>query len=131
VVLGSGSVSVTTGACTFEDGLSNTPVEVVIAPDGAADVTLTGDGFSQTFTGSGGTATLTPGEYSWSATANEGFELVAPTSGTVTADQCLFVLPRGPLARTGVASTGIAIIGAGSLVLGWAIKWGEQRLNHA
>lgn len=114
-----GSVAVTTGACTFTGGQSLTPVTIEIAPSGAATVVVTGDGVSETFTGSGGSVELPAGDYSWSATASEDFSLTGDTSGSFTNEECSTVLPRR-LARTGSFDDlgAIAGSGAGLLALG-------------
>src|SRR5207249_1767671 len=45
-------------------------------------------GYTHTFTGSGGTVSLAPGAYSWSASAAAGFALVGPSAGQFTVSDC-------------------------------------------
>lgn len=117
------SVSVAPGACVF-DGVPGTPVTVTINPAGAASVAITGEGFDEIFTGSGGEILVSPGDYGWAATPGEGFTLTGATTGEFTAADCtpqpsvgsggaqptVQVLPRKILAQTGP-------VGLGSLTL--------------
>ncbi len=83
------SVSVALGDCEPSIGSSVTPVTVTISPPGAASVTVNGpNGFTHTFTGSGGSMDLAPGHYTWTATAAEGFILEGPTSGSFDVEDC-------------------------------------------
>jgi plastocyanin len=83
------SVTVSVGTCVPAVGSSSTPVTVAISPSGSASVTVTGPaGYSHTFTGSGGTVSLAPGTYSWTAVAEPGFILEGPTSGSFTVADC-------------------------------------------
>jgi hypothetical protein len=88
-VIQDATVSVTLGQCVPSVGSSVTPVTVVIAPAGSASVTVNGPGgYTHTFTGSGGTVSLDPGAYTWTATAETGFALVGASSGQFTVADC-------------------------------------------
>ncbi len=78
------SVAVTPGVCVWDGVTSSTEVTVTIDPDSGATVTLAG----QQFTGTGGTITLGPGQYDWTAVASQGFELQGPSSGSITVVSC-------------------------------------------
>jgi hypothetical protein len=82
------SVSVSPGACTWNGESSETPVTVVIDPESGATVTITGPGGPYDFTGTGGSRDLAPGDYAWSATAADGYEVAGASSGEFTADDC-------------------------------------------
>ena len=83
------SVLVTPGACRFEGGVSQTPVEVLMEPDGAATVFIM-DGLEEVVASLGvsGSLEVTPGEYSWLAIADEGFDLEGAGSGGFVARSC-------------------------------------------
>jgi hypothetical protein len=86
------SVSVDLGACEPSVGSSVTPLTVAITPSGAASVTVDGpNGFTHTFTGSGGSIDLAPGHYTWTATAGSGFVLGGKTSGSFDVADCSLV----------------------------------------
>jgi hypothetical protein len=80
-------VSVQTGLCNAADG--TTRIDVAIDPPDAASVTLAGgDGADQSFTGSGGSATVAPGAYTWTAAPVEGFMVSGQTRGSLTIEPC-------------------------------------------
>ena len=81
------SVSVSVGACPGP-GSPTRPVTVTITPPGSSTVTITGPGGPYVVTGSGDTLDLAPGNYSWTAAAELGFILGAPTSGNFTVGTC-------------------------------------------
>lgn len=84
---GRASVSVQSGLCDSVTG--STPVDVAIDPPGSATVTITGgDGFSQTFTGAGDSASLAPGDYTWTAQPSEGITLTGESTSTLTVESC-------------------------------------------
>ena len=86
------SVTVEVGECVPSVGSSVTPVTVTIDPESGAEVTVEGpNGFTHTFTGSGGTIDLAPGHYTWSATPGEGFAIVGPDSGSFDVVDCALV----------------------------------------
>jgi LPXTG-motif cell wall-anchored protein len=117
------SVLVTVGACPSNSSATR-PVDVAISPDGGAEVTVSGpDGFNAVATGAGDTLDLEPGEYSWSATANETFELIGATEGTFKVAGCIVeVLPKTILPKTGTSGvTGYALVGAMFVLLGCAM----------
>jgi hypothetical protein len=86
-----GSVSVSSGACDLIDGPLG-PVEVTIDPDDAATVTIYSDAAMTdevaSFGEDGGSTTLPPGTYYWSAEAANGFDLEGDTEGQFTIEAC-------------------------------------------
>jgi len=82
------SVQVSPGSCVWDGQASLTPVAVTIDPESGATVTIEGPGGPYVFSGSGGSASLLPGDYSWSAAAAGGYELTGNTSGEFTAGSC-------------------------------------------
>ncbi|REK39850.1 MAG: DUF11 domain-containing protein [Actinobacteria bacterium] len=87
------SVSVTANECAVdEEGAPLGSVNVEITPDSGATVTLYSDAGMQnvvaTFSGSGGSESLSPGTYYWDAEAAEGFQLTGETSGEFTIANC-------------------------------------------
>jgi hypothetical protein len=82
------SASVSMGECTWNGESSLTPVTVVIAPDSGATLTIDGPGGPYVFTGTGGSIDLSPGDYSWSATAASGYQLTGDTSGKFSIGSC-------------------------------------------
>ena len=76
------SVTVAVGECRFEGGVSRTPVEVSIEPDGAATVRIV-DGSEDEVASfeESGSVQATPGNYSWTAVADEGYQLEGAVSG--------------------------------------------------
>jgi hypothetical protein len=81
------NVSVTVGPCPAP-GSPTRPVEVSINPSGSAVLTITGPGGPYVVSGSGDTLNLAPGNYSWTAVAEPGFELTGSTSGQFTVGTC-------------------------------------------
>jgi hypothetical protein len=81
------TVSVQTGLCDAAAG--TTPIDVAIDPADAASVTVTGgDGFEQTFSGTGGSSPVGPGEYSWTAVPAEGVTIEGQPTGTLAIASC-------------------------------------------
>jgi hypothetical protein len=80
------SVSVTTGLCDPAEG--TTPVDVSIDPPGSATVTVMGGDFTQTFTGPGGSAPLSAGEYTWTAEPVGGATIAGESTGPLTVAPC-------------------------------------------
>lgn len=136
VVSPQGSVQVTVGSCDSVDGESRTPVTIAIAPEGAAVVTLSdGADFLRTVTADE-QLSLAPGDYTWTATPGEGFELTGATAGTFTTDSCPSIVlggdPQTPstggsddapalpknLATTGPALPGLAAMGVLMIMAG-------------
>jgi hypothetical protein len=84
---GQASVSVQTGLCDPATG--TTSVDVAIEPPGSATVTIIGaEGFTQTFTDAGDSASLAPGEYTWTAQPSEGVTLSGESTGAITVESC-------------------------------------------
>jgi len=83
-------VRVTVGECP-EPGSPTVPVTVDITPAGSATVTILGEGGPYVVTGNGDTLDLEPGDYTWTAVAEPGFILDAPTSGAFTVQGCPFL----------------------------------------
>lgn len=81
-------VMVTHGDCVVDDGPIKGYVNVTIDPTSGATVQVTGPGGPYNFSGSGGQQSLDPGNYSWTATAESGYELTGTTSGNFTVDPC-------------------------------------------
>ena len=86
-----GSVSVSSGACSLIDGPLG-PVDVTIDPDAAATVTVYSDAAMTdevaSFDGDGGSTNLPPGTYYWAAEPESGFELEGLTEGQFTIEPC-------------------------------------------
>ncbi len=82
------SVSVTAGACTVVNGTPAGSVTVTIDPSTGTTVVITGPGGPYSFSGAGGTTSLSPGSYSWQATADSGFDLTGPDSGSFEVLPC-------------------------------------------
>ncbi len=80
------SVSVVAGVCVPETNV--TPVVVVIDPASSATVTIEGPGGPYVVSGAGGTVEVGPGDYSWSAVADEGFAVVGDASGVFSTVDC-------------------------------------------
>jgi hypothetical protein len=80
-------ISVQTGPCSPADG--TTPIDVAIDPPDAASVTLAGeDGLEESFSGSGGSAAVAPGAYTWTAAPAEGFTVSGQSRGSLTIEPC-------------------------------------------
>jgi hypothetical protein len=122
-VLPSGSVNVEQGAC---DPTNGTDVDVSVAPDNAATLTITDadDNVVGTFTSNGSTS-LDPGHYTWAAVAAEGFTLNGATSGSLNVKSC----DEGEddketkvlgvrLSKTGDPITQMFLVALGMLMLG-------------
>ena len=92
-------VSVSVGECP-EPGSPTVPVTVDITPPGSATVTILGEGGPYVVTGNGDTLDLEPGNYTWTAVAEPGFILDAPTSGGFVVQECPF-LPAAVTVRVG------------------------------
>jgi hypothetical protein len=83
------SVVVASRDCSLDQqGSPVGSVTVTIDPTSGATVVVTGPGGPYDFSGSGGSQTLAPGTYNWSATAGTGFELTGTTNGSFTVDPC-------------------------------------------
>jgi hypothetical protein len=82
------SVTVGAGPCLLEGGVPVGLVQVVIDPDSGATVVISGPGGPHNFSGTGGTAQLAPGSYSWQATASGGFALTGSSSGRFEIPPC-------------------------------------------
>jgi hypothetical protein len=81
------TVSLQTGLC--DPAAGTTPIDVAIDPPGSATVTATGgDGFEQTFSATGGSSPVGPGQYTWTARPAQGFTIVGATTGTLTIAPC-------------------------------------------
>ena len=80
------SVAVELGVCGGDDYLTDLFVE--IGPDGGAIVTVEGPGGPYTVDGAGATLELASGQYTWSASAADGYVLVGETSGEFTVEGC-------------------------------------------
>ena len=113
------SVIVTVGACPATSS-DTKPVSVTINPDGAADVTITGqNGFNAVVTGAGATLDLAPGTYTWTAVANPTFELLGASEGTFEVGSCVIqVLPKTILPKTGTELPGLGAFGLAFVLLG-------------
>jgi hypothetical protein len=113
------SVIVTVGPCPPTSSATR-PVEVVIGPESGADVTITGpNGFNQVVTGTGATLDLAAGDYTWSAVANETFQIIGPSEGSFTVGSCIVqVKPRTILPSTGTGVSGLVPVGIVFLLLG-------------
>jgi len=97
-----GSVNVSPGKCDSIDGESVTPVTITIAPNDGASVFLAqGETVIDTFTGSGGSIDLAPGDYVWTATPSDGFELTGLTAGGFTTEDCPSIVFGGPPLTSG------------------------------
>ncbi|MGC2239861.1 MAG: hypothetical protein WA726_03385, partial [Acidimicrobiia bacterium] len=81
-------VVVTHGDCVVGQGGAVGSVTVEIDPDSGAVVTVSGPGGPYEFSGSGGTQTLAPGDYSWLAAPGDGFSLDGEISGEFTVEPC-------------------------------------------
>lgn len=116
------SVTVQVGACPPTSSATK-PATVTINPDGAAEVTITGpNGFNQVVSGTGATLDLAPGDYAWSATATDGFELIGAANGALAVGSCVIeVLPKTELPKTGANLPGLAGIGFTFLFLGFGM----------
>lgn len=82
-----GSVSVSVGECP-KPGSPTVPVTVDISPEGSATVTIEGPGGPYVVTGGGDVLDLPPGDYTWSAEAEPGFDLTGKTSDEFTVQAC-------------------------------------------
>jgi hypothetical protein len=113
------SAVVAVGACPSTSSATR-PVSVTISPDGGADVTITGpNAFNEVVTGTGRTLNLSPGDYAWSAAANETFELLGATEGTFKVASCIVqVLPKRFLPSTGASVPGLGGAGAAFVLIG-------------
>jgi hypothetical protein len=81
------TVSVQTGPC--DQAAGTTPLVVAIAPPNGAAVTVTGgDGFQQAFTGAGGSSSVGPGDYSWTAQPAAGLALAGEPAGNLAIAPC-------------------------------------------
>jgi hypothetical protein len=81
------TVSVQAGPC--DQAAGTTPVEVAIDPPNGAAVTVTGgEGFQQAFTGTGGSAPVGPGDYTWTARPAAGLALAGESAGALTIAPC-------------------------------------------
>jgi hypothetical protein len=89
------------GECTYDPstGTSLEDVEFRIAPGGTASVVVEGPGGPYEVTGSGGVLSLPPGDYTWVATAEPGYTMVGPGSGSFTVEGC------GPVCTASVGDT--------------------------
>jgi hypothetical protein len=83
------SVDVALGSCVYDGNFtSHTPVTVTINPASGATLTISNAGGAvATFTHSG-TADLPPGDYTWSATAANGYEMTGTRHGTLHVGDC-------------------------------------------
>jgi hypothetical protein len=83
------TVSVTPGACQVGNGGLGS-VLAVIDPDSGATITVRDSELSvvATFSGSGGSMSLPPGSYTWTADALDGFSVTGETSGAFTIVPC-------------------------------------------
>ncbi len=83
------TVSVTDGACAFRDGPLGS-VLVEIDPESGAVVTIRDADLDivAVFIGGGGSIEVTPGSYTWTAEAAEGFSVTGDTSGEFTIAPC-------------------------------------------
>lgn len=127
------SVTVTVGACPATSSTTK-PVAVSINPDGAASVDIDGpNGYHTTVTGTGATLDLAKGDYTWTATENEGFSIIGASAGTFTVGSCVVqVLPKTILPKTGSsAPSGLGAIGFGFLLLGVAMVAASRRAPRA
>jgi hypothetical protein len=80
-------VSVQAGVC--DPAAGTTPIGVAIDPPDSASVTVIGgDGFEQTFSVTGGSSPVGPGEYTWSAQPAQGFAIAGETTGALTIAPC-------------------------------------------
>jgi hypothetical protein len=81
------TVLVQAGSC--DPAAGTTPIDVAIDPPDSALVTVTGgDAFEQTFTATGGSSPVGPGEYTWSAQPAQAFTISGETTGTLTIAPC-------------------------------------------
>ena len=85
------SVAVVSGQCVVTDGVAVGSASVAIDPTSGATVWVydSEDDLVATFIGSGGTASLAPGDYTWTASAGNGYQLPDDQqSGAFTIDPC-------------------------------------------
>ncbi len=82
------AVTLSPAACQVVGGVPVGSVTVSIDPSSGATVIVTGPGGPFAFSGSGGSENLTPGSYTWEATAADGFTLTGATSGSFTIEPC-------------------------------------------
>jgi hypothetical protein len=80
-------VSVTPGVCAVTQGQPGAAVEVTIDPDSGATVSFT-NGTTTIDVSTSGSVVLSPGSWSWTATAADGFQLSGSSSGQFTIDDC-------------------------------------------
>jgi hypothetical protein len=82
------STVVVSGGCALNDaGLPVGLVEVTVDPNAGATVVVSGPGGPYEFSASG-SREVTPGNYSWKATAASGFTLTGDTSGEFEIEPC-------------------------------------------
>ncbi len=115
------SVNVSTGVCVVGANGPVGTVEVVIDPSSGATVVVSGPGGPHDFSGSGGTKSLAPGSYTWTATPGAGFNFpvgqetsgqfeIAPCDATVV--DASVVVSHGnciPGAANALGSVNVAI----------------------
>lgn len=82
------TVSVDPGQCVWDGEASTTEVTFTIDPASGATISINGpDGNVGVYTESG-SVTVSPGDYSWSAVAADGYVLVGSSTGNFTALDC-------------------------------------------
>jgi hypothetical protein len=103
------SVVVASGQCTVVQGVAQGSVQVTIDPTSGATVTVldSGDDPVGTFTGSGGSQSLPPGSYSWTASAASGFAMAGPASGEFDIEPCTSSVSVAPSACQSVGGVGL------------------------
>jgi len=83
------STLVVAGVCAVNaNGAPLGSVQVTIDPNSGATLVISGPGGPYNFSGSGGSAELAPGSYSWQATPGPGFTLGGQSSGAFDIDPC-------------------------------------------
>lgn len=116
------------GSCSTADADTGVIDVTVSVADGATVEVRDSDGdVVGTFTQDGSVEVPADETYTWTATPNEGFEFPvgSATSGTVTIDSCIDVLPF-----TGVNSDLLAMIAAALGLMGTGILFATRRMEE-
>ena len=116
------SVLVTVGgSCTTnEDGTGSGAIDVTLSVPGGANVVIrSGANTVATFADDGTVSVPIGQNYTWEATANDGFEFPAGfvSSGTVTIEDCASTLPLTGIDSDRLFGISILLLGAGSMLV--------------
>ncbi len=103
------SVSVSATSCQVVEGVALGSASVTITPESGATFVISGPGGPYAFSGNGGSVNLSPGEYTWEATAGSGFSLTGASSGSFTVDPCTASVAVGGMCQLD-GDTGSGII---------------------